>query len=412
MAQVSGQDVLDYESDPIRYSKSTPDNVVSRLNSELKAGRVKFEHDERLAYLPAALEKLKIPVSSQVLTFAQTSLQANRISPKTPRAIYFSDDVFLGYIRGEGHGEHGPVVLELIVTDPALGVVFYTLDQEKAEKPQFARQANRCLTCHGGPKTRGVPGLQVRSVFPDSDGRPVIAAGSHRTDHTTPLNQRWGGWYVTGKHGEQNHLGNYLLPTPKKPKQVDNAAGQNVTDLSSRFDTKPYLTPHSDLVALLVMEHQIDAINYMTRARFEHQLAAAGKGSESRAKEAVELLVRHLLFSGEAKLTGPVSGTSEFAAEFAKRGPTDRLGRSLRQFDLKERIFKYPLSYMVYSAAFTSLTAETKMAVYRRIGEVLTLDDAGSEYSHLTAKDKAAIREIVTETLPGLPQHWPKVANR
>lgn len=401
LTRVLGQDVLDYESEPIRYSKSTPENAISRLNADLEAGRLKLKYDNNTGYLPAVLEALNVPVSSQVLTFAQTSKQADRIRPKTPRAIYFSDDVFVGYVQGKEHGNHGPVILELAVTDPSLGVVFYSLSQTKTDAPRFSRESNTCLTCHGGPKTRGVPGLQVRSVVPDPEGRPILAAGSFRTDHSSPLHQRWGGWYVTGKHGDQTHLGNYIAPSSKKPKQIENAAGMNVTDLSSWFDTKAYLSPHSDLVALMVLEHQIDAINYMTRARFEHQLLEAGKGSKQRMSEAVELLVQHLLFSGETKLTAPVSGTSEFATEFAKRGPFDKSGRSLRQFDLQSRLFKFPLSYMIYSKAFDTLPSQIKSAVYRRLLEVLTETDPGPAFAHLSPTDKSAIRQIAKETLPG-----------
>jgi hypothetical protein len=401
-----GQDVLDYESEPIRYSKNTPDNVISRLQADLDAGRVKLNYDEKFGYLPALLETLKIPVSSQVLTFAQNSLQRHRIRPQTPRAIYFSDDLFVGFVQGKGDGDHGPTMLEIIATDPTLGVVFYTMSQEQANPPRLTRETNRCLTCHGGPRTRGVPGLLVLSVVPDPEGQPIRAAGVFRTDHSSPFSQRWGGWYVTGHHGKMTHLGNYVAPSSKKPKSLDNSAGLNVTDLSDRFDTKSYLSPHSDLIALLVLEHQIDAINYMTRVRFEYQLASAGKGSAQRTSDAIELLVKHLLFSGETKLSGPVSGTSGFTAEFAKRGPTDKSGRSLRQFDLKNRLFKYPLSYMIYSSAFNTLPAEAQAATYRRLWEILTADDPGPDYAHLTAEDKSAILAIVRETIPSVPKFW------
>lgn len=405
---VLGQDVdvLDYESEPINYSRCTPENAISRLNAALASGKTKLRHDDKSGYLLSTLETLKIPLSSQILTFAKTSKQADRIRPKTPRAIYFSDDAFVGFVHGEGHGPHGPVILELAVTDPKLGVVFYSLSQTKVDSPTFTRESNSCMTCHGGPKTRGVPGLLIRSVISDPEGRPILAAGSYRTDHSSPLAQRWGGWYVTGKHGEQTHLGNYIAPTSKKPKTIDNTNGLNVVELGERINVKDYLKPHSDLVALMVLEHQIDAINYITRAKFESQLAEAGKGNSQRIVDAVELLVRHLLFSGETELKAPLTGTSGFASDFANRGPKDKSGRSLRQFDLKNRLFKYPLSYMIYSSAFETLPVDLKLAVFRRLWEVLTVNDAGQEFAHLSATDKSAIQEIVRETVPGLPDFW------
>jgi hypothetical protein len=400
LTPLSGQDALDYESHPIQYSKRSPENAITRLNVDLKSGHVVLKYDEKTGYLPAVLEALKLPVESQVLTFAKTSKQADRISPQTPRAIYFSDDVFVGYVQGRGHGEHGPVVLEVAVTDPQLGLVFYTLNQSKADMPQFQHETHQCLSCHGGPKTRGVPGLQIRSVVPDPDGRPILAAGSFRTDHGSPLAERWGGWYVTGKHGEQSHRGNYLAPTTKKPKRIDNASGMNVVNLADRIDLKAYLSPHSDLVALMVLEHQIDAINYITRVKFQHQLASAGKATSQEMAAAVDLLVRHLLFCGEARLSAPISGTSGFVAEFASRGPHDRSGRSLRQFDLKSRLFKYPLSFMIYSEAFRTLPEKVKVMVYERLWKGFTAADPGSEFAHVSAEDKAALREILRETVP------------
>ena len=44
------------------------------------------------------------------------------VSGRTPRALYFNDDVFVGYCQD---GE----VLEISVADPQLGAVFYTLGQ-------------------------------------------------------------------------------------------------------------------------------------------------------------------------------------------------------------------------------------------------------------------------------------------
>jgi hypothetical protein len=202
------------------------------------------------------------------------------------------------------------------------------------------------------------------------------------------------------------HLGNYIAPSTKKPKEIDNTRGLNVTSLTDRFDTTAYLTPHSDLIALMVLEHQIDAINYMTRARFEFQLAEAGKGSEQRKTEAIGLLVRHLLFCGEVKLSNPLRGTSEFVSQFERRGPFDKHGRSLRQFDLNARLFRYPFSYMVYSKAFATLPTDIKRSVFRQVREVLTAEKAGDEFSHLSLSDKQAIREILQDTLPGFEELW------
>jgi hypothetical protein len=402
----------DLDADPIRYSTATPANAVSRLQDRLAAGKVALARDEKHGYLRDLLKNLAVPESSQVLVFSKTSLQRHRISPVRPRALYFNDDVYVGFCQ---NGD----VIELSAADPDLGTAFYTLDQKKTDKARITRQGESCLLCHGSSQNEGLPGHLVRSVYPDARGLPVLSAGSHRTDHTSPLKERWGGWYVSGTSGSQAHLGNLTVAERTRPEEVNNRAGVNVTDLSRLFKTSLYPTPHSDLVALMVLEHQTGTQNRITRANVLTRLALhdeaelnkalgrQGTGhSEStvgRIQNAGEPLVRYLLFCEEAPLTGPVRGTSGFAQEFARRGPFDRNGRSLRDFDLHERMFKYPCSYLIYSPAFDGLPAEVKDYVYRRLWEVLTGKDTGKEFAHLSPADRRAIREILVDTKPNLP---------
>jgi hypothetical protein len=301
--------------------------------------------------------------------------------------------------------------------------VFYTLDQTEAERPRFIRQTDHCLQCHGSTATRGVPGHLVRSVYTASDGEPVLSLGSFRVNHATPLKQRWGGWYVTGTHGKQTHLGNLILrDPPERPEDIDNRDGQNCARLPGRLDATKYLSPHSDIVALMVLEHQAQAHNLIARASFETRLAmyqnadfnrALGKpadfvwdSTQSRIQSAGGELLRYLLFCDEAPLGDPVKGTSTFAADFAARGPRDRKGRSLRDFDLRRRMFKYPCSYVIYSPAFDALPAEVKGYVLQRLGKVLTGQDTSTAYKHLSAEDRKAILEILRETKPALTEGW------
>jgi hypothetical protein len=405
----------DFEQAPIHYSQSKPDNRVSRLINRVQAGDTKLAWHDDFGYLPALLKALDVPVSSQVLVFSKTSLQRHRISPRSPRALFFNDDVYIGYCQlGD--------VLEISVADPQLGAVFYTLDQVQAERAPFTRQTDNCLICHGSSQTKDVPGHVVRSVFVDTAGMPLLAAGTNRIDQTSPLEKRWGGWYVTGTHGAQKHLGNLAIGGRDVPSDLDNSQGQNVTDLSDRFDVRDCLSPHSDIVALMVLEHQADAHNYLTRANFLTQQALhyqeslnkelgepAGHlwdSTKSRLKNASEPLVEYLLFSGEAPLTHEIKGTSGFAEEFSSRGPRDRRGRSLRDFDLKTRMFKYPCSYLIYSESFAALPSQAKDYVLRRMWEVLCGQDQSKPFGHLTPADRQAILEILRDTLPGLPEYW------
>jgi hypothetical protein len=341
-----------------------------------------------------------------MLVFSKTSLQRQRISPRTPRAVYFSEDVYVGYCQD---GE----VLELSAVDPQLGANFYTLDQS-ASDPRLTRQGDNCLICHGSSSNRGVPGHLIRSVYSDAMGLPILSSGSYRTDHTSPFEQRWGGWYVTGTHGEQKHLGNFIARGRSRPEEADNADGLNITDLAGRFDTSEYLTPHSDIVALMVLEHQSQVHNAITYANFATQQAlyfdralSRDLGEESkelrdstksRIKSGCEPLLEALLFCEEAPLTHQVKGTSEFAAEFANRGPRDKQGRSLRDFDLAKRMFKHPCSYLIYLPAVTQLPGETKAYLFRRLHEVLSGNDKPDKFKHLSTADRAAIHEILLST--------------
>ena len=408
----SGQD---FEREPINYVTASEDNPVSQLQARLDSGETKLTFDDRVGYLKAVLHELGVSESSQMLVFSKTSLQRHRIAPKTPRAIYFNDDVYVGFCQD---GD----VAEFSAVDPQLGTVFYTLDQEQSDKPRFTRQNDNCLLCHASTQTRSIPGHLVRSVYVDQAGFPVFAMGTHRIDHTSPLAKRWGGWYVTGTHGEQTHLGNLIVSGKQVREPVDNTSGHNVTDLSSRLETSAYLTPHSDLVALMVLEHQAETHNLITRASFTTREALhaesrlnkdlnepAGhrwQSTTTRIQSAGNELVKFLLFSGEAPLTAKLHGTSSFADEFAARGPRDTQQRSLRDFDLERRLFKYPCSYLIYSRSFDALPRESKDFVYRRLWEVLSGADQTKDFAHLSITDRTAIREILTATKLGLPDYW------
>lgn len=396
-----------FEQKPIEYSQTTPRNPISELQESLSRGDISLRHDPRLGYLASLLEVLDVPVDSQMLVHSKTSLQRQRISPRTPRAVYFNDDVYIGYCQA---GE----VLEISVADPQLGTVFYTLDQRERDNPVFLRQTDKCLICHGSSQTDGVPGHLVRSVFVDGSGLPLLGEGSHRVDHATPLEHRWGGWYVTGRHGEQRHLGNLISPGGKVNRPIDNEDGHNVLTLEDRFATEQYLTGHSDIVALMVLEHQAMVHNLLAKANFTTREAlyyerefnrALGEPAEnrlpstaSRIKNAGEKLLKGLLFVDEAALTDRIVGTSTFAETFSERGPRDRRGRSLRDFDLTTRLFKYPCSYLIHSSAFDGLPREAKDYVAGRLNDVLSGRDDDPSFSHLTSDDRQAILEILRQT--------------
>jgi hypothetical protein len=405
----------DIERDPIRYSAATPRNVVSRLEERLAQGKAKLDYEPKHGYLRSVLRALDVPESSQVLVFSKTSLQRERIAPRTPRSIYFNDDVLVGYCnRGR--------MMEISAADEQIGTAFYTIDQAPGEEPVITRQTESCLICHSSSANQGFPGHLVRSLYVDRQGNPMLASGSFRTDHTSPMAERWGGWYVTGTSGRQKHMGNMICTGSARPEASDNAHGVNVVDLKDRFKTSMYPTPHSDIVALMVLEHQVGMLNRLARAGMETRMAlhyqremnkALGQpadepseSAQSRIRGAGDAVVEYLLFGGEARLTGRIAGTSSFAAEFAARGPRDSKGRSLRDFDLQTRLFRYPCSYLIYSGAFDSLPREVREYVYQRLWEILDGRGTDKDDPKLSADDRTAIIEILRETKRDLPADW------
>ncbi len=402
---------IDFEKEPINYGTSSTNDPVAELQERIDSGEVPLAFDEKHGYLRSVLELLGIQPSSQVLVHSKTSFQLRRISPSRPRAVYFNDESYVGWVQ---HGD----VIEVMATDPVQGEVFYTLFQDKDDHPELIRDRGQCITCHASSRTQGVPGGLVRSVFVDAGGQPQYGSGTFTIDHRSPFAERWGGWYVTGTHGQMRHMGNVVAKNRQHPEALDREAGANVTDLSDRLNVSPYLTPHSDLVALMVLEHQTQMQNYLTLASYECRSAAHYDGvmntaldrpkdfvsdSTSRRTESVgDRLLRYILFADEFPLTSPVEGTSTFAKDFEARGPRDSRGRSLRDFDLQSRMFRYPCSYMIYSPSFDRLPDPVKQHVVKRLHDVLTEKEDDQEFSHLSTDDRQAILEILVETKPDL----------
>ena len=370
---------LNAEHPAIRYESAELDNAATKL------GKARLD-------LPGLLETLGISVDSQALVFSQTSFQAAKISPRNPRAIYFNDEVAVGWVRG-GAG------IEVAALDPKQGVVFYSWDGAALVRRQ------ECLHCHVGSATLGVPGMFVGSVYPNGFGHPA-RDGAIITDHRTPFADRWGGWYVNAARGQQRDRSNATASDPAEPHALLTEGRQNLTSLVKEFDTTGYLSPVSDIVALMTFEHQTQMANFLTRVGWEARIAAYDGKASAQMESDIEATVEYMLFADEAPLKEPVEGVSTFSKTFPQRGPRDRQGRSLRDFDLQTRLFRYPLSYMVYSRTFDALPADVRERIYRRLFDVLSAQEQGAKFAHLSARDRRAILEILRETKPGLPAYF------
>ena len=362
------EDNLPLEHPAIQYRQEPADDPVARLARELERGNSTLDFDAWLSYLPSLLDRLRVRPDSQTLVFSKTSVQESRISPRTPRAIYFRDDVAVAFVPGTD-------AIELAAVDPSKGVVFYSLDARKTERPRFVRSEG-CLHCHQGPATLGVPGIYVGSVHTSPSGRADFRLGSIVTDHRSPFADRWGGWYVNGAAGE-THRGNAVSTDPEFTTSM----------AAPRFDAKSYLAPSSDIVALMTLEHQTQMTNLLTRLSWEARISPLDPGFASRIEE----VVRYMLFLDEVPLREAIRGVSSFTETFPREGPRDRKGRSLRDFDLEKRLFRYPLSYMVYSRHFDGLPRDVRERLCRRLHELLP------------GEERQALLEILRDTKPGLP---------
>ncbi len=376
----------------IHYAQGPADDPIARLAKQLDSGDTKLDyHEGGLGYLPSLLDRLGVNPDSQALVFSKTSFQGTRISPRNPRAIYFADDVAVGWVRG-GEG------FELAGLDPRQGVIFYTLATAQSDQPKIVRR-DECLHCHVGSATLGVPGIFVGSVYPDAFGN-AARSGSIITDHRTPFEDRWGGWYVNAARGEQRDRANAIAPDPAEPQALKTDGRQNLSSLAKEFNTAGYLTSVSDIVALMTFEHQTQLTNLMTRLNWEARIPETKPAD---IESEILAIVKYMLFTDEAPLKEPIQGVSSFSRTFPQRGPRDKKGRSLRDFDLERRLFRYPLSYMIYSPSFDNLPDGIRGEVYQGLFDVLT---GRSRPESISQADGRAILEILRDTKPNLPAYW------
>lgn len=373
---------------------------VSRLNQRLEAGQATLEFDAKWGYLQSLLGELDIPLSSQLLVFSKTSAQFRWINPRNPRAIYFNDDTYVGWVPGAP-------LLEISTAVSGGTAAFYTLRQRRSTSPRLVRDHGSCLQCHESRRTLGVPGHLTRSVYPALDGLPHFGHGTVDTDHKTAISERWGGWFVTGQI-PLTHRGNATGP---EDSFAEFAAGLLGRPYDRFFNPAKYPTPYSDVVAHLVLAHQTRVHNAIAKAGHEAHAAMSyraemttlfGEPSASllasvkrRIEGPAEQLVRDLLLSGEAPLKGPIKGDSGFAEEFQSVGNRDRSGRSLRDLDLESRLFRHSCSHLIRSPAFEALPERVRRYVERRIAEILDGADDSGQFGHLDDSDRASLRSLL-----------------
>jgi hypothetical protein len=409
----------DVEYPVIAYSGPATQNRIARLQQKLDSGELKLEWEPKFGYLRALLKALDIDADSQSLVFSRTSLQIEHISARTPRAVYFNDDTYVGYVQNTP-------LIEIAAIDAQRGAVFYGFDNRHEVLPKrVEREGGRCLTCHdtysmmGG----GVPRVMVMSspIEDASDTRTFTSA--EEVDDRTPIPLRWGGWYITGSTGTETHFGNAALREERGGDRLRelHATRLNLASIKDYFDTSTYLTDKSDVVALLVMEHQTALQNLMTRVHYKVRTVMSRPGDagaasaaaprtwsdikasdQKRVRQMIEPLVGALFFQGAAPFKSRIEGSSGFAQRFSQRGPRDRKGRGLYELDLDTRLQRYPLSFEIYSAQFDALPRYAQDYLNGRIVEVLQGRDTTGISARIAPADRAAITEILIDTKPAL----------
>lgn len=385
-----GQPIDVWDLPPLRYSETPATDPIATLAKEIESTPELLDGKDPLARLRFVLDRLDVPESSQVLVFSKTSKQIRKIDPATPRAVYFSESHYVGFVPGGA--------IEVIAQDPVLGPVFYLIGGGGA--PDIQRDRSECFSCHGTTRTEEVPGMLVRSVFPDADGRPLLAKGSVTVDHTTPIDDRWGGYYVTG-HSAIDHRGNRIY------REEDEGAEELSLE---KVDLSRYPRGTSDIVALMVLEHQCRVHNLLTAASIRYRRAEwlarvidpeadpdegqAGRIADGLADEIVEAL----LFRDEASLGEGIEGDRGYQKDYADRFPRSADGRSLADFRLYERIFKHRCSCMIYSSAFQALPPRIHAAVLGKLK--VALESGEGVADHLGASERRKILTILDDTLP------------
>lgn len=411
-AALQAQELTGEEYLQTGYNGTALDNPVAELAAKLEGGELQLEWREPRGYFDAFLEALEINPDSQVLVFSKTSLQYQKISWQKPRGVYFNDRTWIGFVQDSD-------IVEITTLDDKLGAVFYVFNNTRNPGPGIERLNQRCLVCHdsNGTMGGGIPLLLARSGLYDHDGNQLQdLSGIGNTTDQTPFAERWGGWFVTGQHGSQTHLGNIQLANAGELAQVqqhtlgnlDTLAGQNL------FDTSPYIRDTSDLIALMVLEHQLTVLNQLMYVKFKAPAVLARakmldaihaptwdalpERAQRTLKRMLDKLVLLLLMQDAIALEEPISGNAQFRAWFEAQGPRDAQGRSLRELDLDSRLFRYPLSYIAQSRDFAMLPAFARDYVWRELAAVLQGDKAHAAVAGIPPEDLQATLEILRAT--------------
>jgi len=375
-----------------QYLEKQPRDPFTRIKPDLESGSLFYDDRKPLGYLESLLGKLKISKHSQQLVFSTTSLQLSRISPRNPRAIYFNEDLYLGYVPG---GQ-----IEVIGIDPEIGAIPYIFSPPAGRDSRWhprAIRSRRCMNCHANSDIGGIPGLLLSSVIPGPGGGSIDAFRQTETGHSIPYDLRFGGWHLTGNHTFPSSWANSTGVMSKSiVTKISNPPG-------TFFNWNQYLVPQSEVIANLVLEHQVGFINRCLGATYRlreffllEESKDPAKRKERIAQEAVRI-VEYALFLDEVPLPKPISfENSSFAKDFQGNGDP------LRQFNLKDRLMQRRCSYMMKSLSFEGLPDELKDIVFSQIKAAMTMPQSKltAKFSYFGETERKEINEALETVFP------------
>ena len=369
------------------YYTRQPRDRFTRLNAALEGGQVALDPSGELPLLRSLLVALEVPVTSQLLVTSATSLQKRLVSPRKPRAIYFNDDTYVGFVP-DGQ-------MEVISIDPELGGIFYLFDRFSAGRVPRVQRADNCMSCHAPRGRDETPGLALESVIPGRTGGGEMAFRRGQTGHAVPLELRLGGWIVTGAPGSLRHRGNVFVE-----REAGSVRERPVLP-GEFFDLERYPTDTSDILPHLLLEHQVGFVNRAVQAAYRvRDLERRNAGHlEAVAAEIDALargLVRYLLFADEVPLPpGGIEGDARYKADFRAARRMSRDGDSLRDFDLRTRLFAHRCSYMIDTPSYAGLPTTLKSRVEHALVRALDEGAPEPEFAYLSPEERRRIRTIL-----------------
>lgn len=403
----------DYELEPHGYFSKEAKDPVTLLMKRVQQGEVQIKEPNGKPLVERLLRELGLDRDTQVLVFSRTSLQRREVSYSNPRALYFNESVYLGWMP-DGR-------IEIASFDPELGPIFYFQRELDDKSSPLLERTRSCLGCHAGDATNFLPGSLGRSVYPDQSGRSLRSIDDYRrSGHHIPLHDRYGGWFVSGNHGSMRHMGNAIASRKGGKITIDREQYANIKKLDRFFSTDAYPAPGSDIAALLVFDHQVTMHHRLVEAAYRARQSLfdskldpgetdVSKLNEGRSIdefiEGRDKVVDYLLFREETPIP-EVSCDPGFRRAFNANRITDSRNRSLKDLQLKGRIFENRCSYMIYSPTFEQFPPMLKGAIYERIHEILTAPGPIEGFEYLGKAEKRRILEILHETKDDLPAGW------